>query len=227
MNALVVYESMWGNTEQVAEAIAVGLRQSMEVELCEVRQAPADPGPEVGLIVAGGPTHAFSMSRATTRSDAVNQGADRGSSDRGLREWLDALPTGSHPQQLATFDTKVSRRAALTGIGRQGRRQGGPPARVRPRRLRRELLRQGHRRAAARRRTGPGHRVGKADRCHSRLARALTRPHPAKDSASHRRRLETIPVTRRGPSSRSARATPMCWRPVGARTSSTDFSKST
>ena len=108
MNALVVYESMWGNTEQVAEAIAVGLRQSMEVELCEVRQAPADPGPEVGLIVAGGPTHAFSMSRATTRSDAVNQGADRGSSDRGLREWLDALPTGSHPQQLATFDTKVS-----------------------------------------------------------------------------------------------------------------------
>ena len=43
MKALVVYESMWGNTERVAEAIADGLRESMEVELVEVNQAPVEP----------------------------------------------------------------------------------------------------------------------------------------------------------------------------------------
>jgi flavodoxin len=36
MKALVVYESMWGNTEKVAHAIAAGLGESMEVELAEV-----------------------------------------------------------------------------------------------------------------------------------------------------------------------------------------------
>lgn len=115
MKALVVYESMWGNTEQVARAIATGLQPAMEVELTEVQHAPADPGPDVSLIVAGGPTHAFSMSRESTRSDAINQGADHGTREQGLREWLEALPTGPHPQRIATFDTKVSTVRHLPG----------------------------------------------------------------------------------------------------------------
>ncbi len=115
MKALVVYESMWGNTERVAEAIADGLRESMEVELVEVNQAPLEPEPDVGLIVAGGPTHAFSMSRTNTRADAVNRGADHGTSDLGLREWLDRLPTGHHSQRIATFDTRVDKVRHLPG----------------------------------------------------------------------------------------------------------------
>jgi hypothetical protein len=115
MKALVVYESMWGNTERVAEAIADGLRESMEVELVEVNQAPVEPDSEVGLIVAGGPTHAFSMSRTTTRADAVNRGADHTASDLGLREWLDRLPTGHHSQRVATFDTRVDKVRHLPG----------------------------------------------------------------------------------------------------------------
>jgi hypothetical protein len=115
MKALVVYESMWGNTERVARAIADGLRASMEVELVEVNQAPAEPEPDVGLIVAGGPTHAFSMSRANTRADAVNRGADHGTSDRGLREWLDRLPIGHHSQRVTTFDTRVDKVRHLPG----------------------------------------------------------------------------------------------------------------
>lgn len=92
MKALVVYESMWGNTERVAQAIADGLRESMEVELVDVNQARAEPESDVELIVAGGPTHGFSMSRANTRAAAVNRGVNHGTSDRGLREWLDRLP---------------------------------------------------------------------------------------------------------------------------------------
>src|SRR4051794_34591989 len=115
MKALVVYESMWGNTERVAEAIASGLRQAMEVDVIEVNHAPAEPAPAVALIVAGGPTHAFSMSRASTRADAVGRGADHAASDLGLREWLDKLPAGHHAQRIATFDTRVDRVRHLPG----------------------------------------------------------------------------------------------------------------
>ena len=115
MKALVVYESMWGNTERVAEAIAGGLRDTMEVELVEVNRAPAEPGPDVELIVAGGPTHAFSMSRTNTRADAVNRGAHHDASDLGLRDWLDRLPTGHHSQRIATFDTRVDTVRHLPG----------------------------------------------------------------------------------------------------------------
>ena len=48
MKAMVVYESMFGNTAQIAKAIAVGLGESVEVVAMEVSQAPADPGPDVG-----------------------------------------------------------------------------------------------------------------------------------------------------------------------------------
>ena len=43
MKALVVYESMFGNTEQIARAVAAGLAESVDVQLAEVAEAPADP----------------------------------------------------------------------------------------------------------------------------------------------------------------------------------------
>ena len=115
MKALVVYESMWGNTERVARAIAAGLQPEMEVEVREVSAAPATPDPDVDLVVAGGPTHAFSMSRSSTRADAMNRGAGQGMRDTGLREWLDGLPTEHHRQQIATFDTRVGSMRHLPG----------------------------------------------------------------------------------------------------------------
>lgn len=112
--ALVVFESMWGNTEQVARAVADGLASTMEVEVCEVGAAPAAPAADVDLLVVGGPTHAFSMSRASTRDDARQRGAVRGG-ETGLREWLDELPSGRHTQRLATFDTRVTKVRHLPG----------------------------------------------------------------------------------------------------------------
>ena len=78
MKALVVYESMFGNTEQIARAVAAGISETVDVQLSEVADAPTDPGPDVALIVAGGPTHAFSMSRENTRADAISKGALHG-----------------------------------------------------------------------------------------------------------------------------------------------------
>ena len=70
MRALVVYESLWGNTEKIARAIAAGLAGLGSVD---VKTSDAAPGTVDGydLLAVGGPTHAFSMTRASTRADAV------------------------------------------------------------------------------------------------------------------------------------------------------------
>jgi hypothetical protein len=113
--ALVVYESMWGNTEQVARAIAEGLGSRLDVTVAEVSEAPTAPGDDIAVIVAGGPTHAFSMTRPSTRADAIRQGARQGHEDTGLREWLSRLPEHPDGQRLVTFDTRVGKVRHLPG----------------------------------------------------------------------------------------------------------------
>lgn len=126
-HALVVYESMFGNTRQIAEAVADGLRAAMTVKVVEVSSAPVALSDEVGLLVVGGPTHAFSMSRPNTRADAAKQGADeKAAAGAGLREWVEQLGKGEVRPPVAAFDTKVKRprlpgsaaRAALTRLRR-------------------------------------------------------------------------------------------------------------
>jgi flavodoxin len=120
MKALVVYESMFGNTELIARAIAEGLGGSLDVDVIEVSEAPAQPDAEVALIVAGGPTHAFSMSRTNTRADAINRGAQEGERDFELREWMAALPSGQHAAKIATFDTKIESMRHMPGSAAKG-----------------------------------------------------------------------------------------------------------
>jgi flavodoxin len=120
MKALVVYESMFGNTELIARAIAEGLGGSLDVDVIEVSEAPAQPDAEVALIVVGGPTHAFSMSRTNTRADAINRGAQEGERDFGLREWMAALPSGQHAAKIATFDTKIKSMRHMPGSAAKG-----------------------------------------------------------------------------------------------------------
>ncbi len=107
MNALVVYETMFGNTRQVAEAIAQGLAATGEIRVVDVADAPRTISPDLDLVVVGGPTHAFSMSRPSTRSDAVHRGAEQKDLKMGIREWLGGLDRGAHPQAFAAFDTRV------------------------------------------------------------------------------------------------------------------------
>jgi flavodoxin len=105
MKALVVYESMFGNTETIARAIADGLGETGEVTVASVAAMPSTAG--FDLLVAGGPTHAFGLSRPATREDAVRQGGP-GAAEIGLREYLDVSPllTGL---AAATFDTKIAK----------------------------------------------------------------------------------------------------------------------
>jgi hypothetical protein len=108
MRALVVYESMFGNTQQIARAVADGLSTGMAVDLVEVGAAPTDIPGDVDLLVVGGPTHAFGMSRPTTRRSAAEQAQGAlVSPGIGLREWLAAVRNGS--AAAAAFDTQVNK----------------------------------------------------------------------------------------------------------------------
>ncbi|WP_163507162.1 flavodoxin family protein [Fodinicola acaciae] len=108
MRALVVYESMFGNTQVVAKAIAAGLSRHLDVDTVEVGAAPTRLPSDLDLLVVGGPTHAFGLSRASTRRDAARQ-ADRPlvSAGIGLRDWLAKLELSGGHTVAATFDTRV------------------------------------------------------------------------------------------------------------------------
>ena len=109
MRALVVYESMFGNTRDVAEAIAAGLGEHADVTVAEVATAPTVMGEMLDLLVVGGPTHAFGLSRETTRASAVDQ-SDQPlvSSGLGLRDWLADLRV-EPGLRAATFDTHADK----------------------------------------------------------------------------------------------------------------------
>jgi hypothetical protein len=93
--------------------------------VAEVINAPADPPDDITLIVAGGPTEAFSMSRANTRASAINQGGRPGREELGLREWFAALPPRHPNARLATFDTKIDKMRHLPGSAAKGAAKAG------------------------------------------------------------------------------------------------------
>lgn len=118
MRAVVIYESMFGDNQQVARAIAAGLSESgVDAQTIEVGTAGQSVSSDVDLLVVGSPNHAWSMPRPSSREDAAKQ-ADGPivSQGIGVREWLDraqlapgvrtaAFDTrGSHPKAVVRFD---------------------------------------------------------------------------------------------------------------------------
>ena len=67
MRAVVVYESMYGNTHVVASNIADGLRAAYEVTLVPVAEASEDLVAEADLLIVGGPTHMHGLSSSASR----------------------------------------------------------------------------------------------------------------------------------------------------------------
>lgn len=126
MHTLVVYESMFGNTHLVAEAIAEGLRPSSEVTVVPVQEATRDLVASADLLVVGGPTHAHGMSRESSRASAAEQAGKPGSDldldenaeGPGLREWFETV--GALDLPAAAFDTRVKGPALLTGRASKG-----------------------------------------------------------------------------------------------------------
>ncbi len=115
MRALVVYESMFGNTRDIALAIAEGIAARLPVETVEVASVPTVIPDDVGLLVVGGPTHAHGMSKPESRADSAKRAGDRlVSRGAGIREWLDAVRGGAN-HSAAAFDTRIKGPGMLWG----------------------------------------------------------------------------------------------------------------
>jgi hypothetical protein len=126
MRALVVYESMYGNTYIIAGNIADGLRATHEVTLVPVAGATEDLVDEADLLVVGGPTHMHGMSSAASRRMAAQAAAKEGSgltldpdgAGPGIHDWLKGIGAGH--ALAAAFDTRLSGVPAFTGRASRG-----------------------------------------------------------------------------------------------------------
>jgi hypothetical protein len=140
MRALVVYESLFGNTCEVARAIGDGIREARpgaRVDVLPVDEAPGSPA-GIDLVVVGGPTHFLGMTSRLSREMERQYelrirrpvaGRDRGrrsTGTAGLRGWLTRMPRG-HAAAAAVFDTRMAAPVAggaAPGIARRLRRRG-------------------------------------------------------------------------------------------------------
>ena len=188
MKALIVYESMYGNTHVIAERIAGGLGAAFDTDVVPVAQATPERVATADLLVVGGPTHVHGMSTARTRAAAATAAAAPGATivceadatDRGLRDWFDELPPGGGRRAVA-FDTRMKGPKSLTGRAVEGHHPSAAPARLRGHRRATELHRQQGQPAVGGRRAG-----------RNRLGTAARRPRPVGGSrASTRRRSMT------------------------------------
>jgi hypothetical protein len=125
MRALVIYESMYGNTHVVADHIATGMRDSMpDVEVVPLDDATAAVVAGADVLVVGGPTHMHGMTSERSRQTAVEAVAkqddvelDENAPGPGLRDWFDELEGAGI---FAAFDTRIDAPALLTGRASHG-----------------------------------------------------------------------------------------------------------
>jgi hypothetical protein len=107
-SALVVYESIFGDTHTIARAVGDGLAATMPVVVMDAREAPEQLGEDVGLLVVGGPTHRFGMPNPSSRAQAEHSmGAKFPSTAWGLREWMHGLGQGNG-LPAAAFDLRLT-----------------------------------------------------------------------------------------------------------------------
>jgi len=126
MRALVVYESMYGNTHLIADAIGEGLAALGEVQVVPVEGATADALAVADVVVVGGPTHIHGMSTKISRNAAREDAAkperdlelDPDAEGPGLRDWFDAV--AALPAQAAAFDTRMTGSPVVTGRASKG-----------------------------------------------------------------------------------------------------------
>ncbi len=90
MKILIVYDSAFGNTKQVAEAMADALKSKAEVNLIFVKDFSAADLDGIALLIAGSPTQKFTMLPA-------------------MKQCLNSLPSNAlKGLNVAAFDTRIT-----------------------------------------------------------------------------------------------------------------------
>ena len=125
MDAIVVYESHWGNTAAIARAIAEGIGPG--VPALDTDAATTDVTARADLIVAGSPVIAFRLPAASMIKQLAGDVEAPTPADLShplLRNWLDDLEAGEG--WCAAFETRIwwSPRGATGSIESKLRRVG-------------------------------------------------------------------------------------------------------
>ena len=124
MRAVIVYESMFGNTHAIADAVGKGLEPMLEVVVVPLAEAGRERLGDADLLVVGGPTHFHGMSRPRTRKWAAAT-AQKPSNDLVLDRDAEgpACVTGSRRSATATQrllpSTPASTVRRFSEVGRQ------------------------------------------------------------------------------------------------------------
>lgn len=138
MRVLVVYESLYGNTHRIAEAIAAGLADG-GAEVTTLTGEQLDHSAEgaaslaaVDALVVGGPTHIHGMARDKTKHLTAEQEQTKAAEGKPaheldddafgetLRTWFGHLGDDGAGRPAASFDTRMEGPAALTGRASKG-----------------------------------------------------------------------------------------------------------
>ena len=92
MDTLIIYDSIYGNTEQVAQAIGNALKSHMDVEVVRISNVNQEHLTGLKLLILGSPTHG-------------------GSPTEAIRDFLkDISESTIRDINVATFDTRFSTR---------------------------------------------------------------------------------------------------------------------
>lgn len=135
MDVAVVYESMFGMTHDVAEAVAEGVSKAQadsRVVCLPVGEATPDLVGTPDLLIVGGPTHMRGMSSAMSRKIAISieekaargkaahqgHGLQPGIQGPGLRQWFHGLPKAAKGHFAAAFDTRGDYGSMVGGAAR-------------------------------------------------------------------------------------------------------------
>ncbi len=95
---MVVYDSIFGNTEQIAKAIGKALSFEMDVEVLKVNQVKPEQLKGLHLLIVGSPTRAFQPTPA-------------------IKKFLGRLPKNSLNQvKISAFDTRISPEDANSAV---------------------------------------------------------------------------------------------------------------
>lgn len=107
MDTVVVYESMWGNTAAIAEAIAAGYGEGATALTTD--KATPTVISAARLVVAGAPVHALNLPTDATRASAHAKDSPghvpADTAHPSLRDWLATVPHGE--RFYAAFETRI------------------------------------------------------------------------------------------------------------------------
>lgn len=105
MKAIVVYESHWGNTAEIARAVAEGIGDGAVA--LHTDEATADALQDADLVVGGAPLLGFSLPTDQMIAGLANEKEQPTEGDHPtMREWLEGIAVAG-AGECAGFETRI------------------------------------------------------------------------------------------------------------------------